>query len=234
MRGIIGLFVSGFIGINLLSSGIGFIAIPIYLYCLLVGRKKRIERAHNRISTLLMNKEQLINTALELRLNTLLLRRRLLAITDSRVIILHRKIFGGYKMKDYQWKDLHDVVLTENAFPNYFGSTLEFNFIGATTSLISISGIPSDIATSIYSFAQRQEQSWEEKRRIREIEENRSKAGGVHISGLAGAANFGGGQSGGKSAVEQITEAKALLDAGMISDAEYHEIKSKILGQSFI
>ncbi|NNU61728.1 PH domain-containing protein [Ochrobactrum soli] len=234
MRGISGVLLAIAIAVGLLGNLVGFFIIPVYFYFLLIGRHKRIERANARINSLLMNKEQLVDSAVEMRLNSLFARRRLLAITDSRIIVLHRKILGGYSMQDYQWKDLHDVVLTENAFPKYFGSTLEFKFVDALVGIVSITGIPSDEATQIYTYSQRQEQSWEEKRRIRKIEESRAKAGGVHINGLPGVHNSGTGYASSKSTVEQISEAKSLLDAGVISDVEFQEIKSKILGQSFL
>ena len=131
-------------------------------------------------------------------------------------------------MRDYQWKDLQDVKLSENMLPGIFGSSLRFT-TGPDSTGLHINGIPSDVASAIYTHAQSEGQAWEEKRRIRELEERRAASGGVHVhSGSSGAAS--GPPAG--SMLEEIARAKALLDAGAISDTEFQEIKAKVLSRA--
>ena len=127
-------------------------------------------------------------------------------------------------MRDYQWKDLHDAKLSENTLPNICGSRIEFH-VGKNQSSLVIDGIESSIASSIYVYAQSQEQEWEEKRRIRDLEEKRAASGGtiLNAGGSAGQGNASG--------FDDLEKAKKLFDSGAISDAEYNELKSKILNR---
>ena len=89
-------------------------------------------------------------------------------------------ILGGYEMKDYQWKDLVDIGISENVLPGICGSTItlinnkeqNYNFPIVTT-------IDSKIGSSIYQFGQMQEQAWEEKKRIRNGRK-RAQSGGTY------------------------------------------------------
>ena len=40
-----------------------------------------------------------------------------IAVTNSRIIKLTRRLLGGYEMPDCQWKDLLDATLDENVLP---------------------------------------------------------------------------------------------------------------------
>ena len=71
-----------------------------------------------------------------------------------------------------------------------------------------------------------EEQAWEEKRRIRTIEEVRAAAGGVVVNNAPAPSE---NKSGGNRMLEEIQKAKELLDSGAVSDAEFQEMKSKIL-----
>jgi hypothetical protein len=135
-------------------------------------------------------------------------------------------------MKDYQWKDLYDADLSENVLPKFFGSRLSFAIRrdgkGATEDRLVIDGIEGRLASQIYSTAQEQEQAWEEKRRVRTMEEARATSGGITLGGLPSAP--GAGNTGG-STLDDLERAKKLLDAEVISDAEFNEMKSKILSR---
>lgn len=209
-----------------------FFIMPFYLFFLLRGTHERAEKVQGKLQSLLMSNETINKSALEIRLNSLFARRRLIAITNSRIIFVYRNKLGGYDMKDCQWKDLIDVKLSENVFPTYFGSTLDFKFSNSPVAEIKISGIKSNMAAEIYAFSQREEQTWEEKKRIRSIEEDRAKAGGVHINGIPNVNNLGGKPH--KDISEELMSVKKLLDDGTITDAEFQEIKSKILNKHFI
>jgi hypothetical protein len=179
-----------------------------------------------------MAHEKVLETALQLRICALQSRRMLIAVTNSRVIVIVRSLLGGFTMKDYQWKDLHDAELSENVLPNYFGSSVSFRVKREGQQgqdSLSIDGIDGAVASRLYTEAQSQEQAWEEKRRIRELEEKRAASGGIMLGN--GAIGTNGGNSGGGSSLEELEKAKRLFDAGAVSDAEYQEIKSKILSR---
>lgn len=219
------------------TVGYGVVLIPAYLALVLIywalvvrGADARKATASAKLTSTLMVNEQKLCDAIQTRLCALFSRRLVLAATSSRIILIQRPLLGGFTMKDYQWKDLHDANLSENMLPKLFGSRLSFAIRregeGAVEDRLVIDGIEGRLASQIYATAQDQEQAWEEKRRIRTMEESRAKSGGITLGGYpsgAGAPNA--------SALEELERAKKLLDAGAISDAEYNEIKSKILSR---
>jgi hypothetical protein len=88
------------------------------------------------------------------------------------------------------------------------------------------SGLRPDQAQAVYRICQAQDQSWREKRRIREMEELRARSGGIQIVG-GSATSALGGTSG--DAMQRLEQARQMLAAKLISDSEYEAIKAKIL-----
>lgn len=152
--------------------------------------------------------------------------------TASRVILISRPLLGGFTMKDYQWKDLHDVKLSENVLPNLCGSRLSFAIrrdgVGEMEDRLVIGGFDGRLASQIHTAAQEQEQAWEEKRRVRTMEEARASSGGITLGGYPAGT---GPAEADETALDALERAKKLLDAGVISDVEFNEIKSKILSR---
>ena len=238
-----------FIGLNFLFSSMEIetvgnliILTIIILYFLLVFRdaKKRERKAFQKLEDTLMSSEEIINKGMDKRPFALFSRRKILGVTSSRFICLYRGILGGYQMKDYQWKDLVDIRISENVLPRICGSTLTFliNNKEQNYNVPIVTTIDSKIGSSIYQFGQMQEQAWEEKRRIREMEEKRAQSGGTYITSGSNdltpsnnAISNTGNQSATNKLVAEIQELKNLVDQGILSDAEFQEAKSKILSR---
>jgi hypothetical protein len=95
-----------------------------------------------------------------------------------------------------------------------------------------VGSIDKEQAKRLYGFAQQMEQEWREKRRIREMEEARARAGGVYMGSLPG---MGYPVSAPPAAREEpaarLGKAKALLDQGLISEQEYETLKAKVLAE---
>ena len=94
-------------------------------------------------------------------------------------------------------------------------------------------------ASKAYKYAQQAEQSWEEKRRIRSMEEKRAEAGGIMIGQNTSPAISTAMVSKEKQdsnqivdVTEELLKLKKLLDEGILSDAEFQEMKSKILARA--
>jgi hypothetical protein len=143
--------------------------------------------------------------------------------------MIARGLFGGFQMGDIQWKDLRDARIEQNVLPEVCGSNLAFRHANMGVAQLSVDGIESTVASTIYARAQSEEQAWEEKRRVRAMEEVRAAAGGVtvHTSQPSGSAPVPAGNR----MIAEIRQAKAMLDDGTISDTEFQEMKSKILAQ---
>ncbi len=142
-------------------------------------------------------------------------------------------------MLDYQWKDLKDAQISENVFPSITGSTLTFTFQANSEEPIEV--YPEiEIASKAYRHSQQEEQAWEEKRRIRDMEEKRAKSGGVFIGQASNPVQTNNPATSTQNKEQQpkvdITEElfklKKLLDEGILSDVEFQEMKSKILSRN--
>ena len=90
---------------------------------------------------------------------------------------------------------------------------------------VEFRGLRKEQAQAVYRICQAQDQAWREKRRVRELEELRARSGGIQL--MSGAAPATGTPDG--DAVRRLREAKQLLDAKLITDAEYEAIKAKIV-----
>lgn len=215
--------------LSIIPALFGIVAVPIY--CLLVffrasNRKANVEK---KLLDTLMKNEEVLEKGIQLRPFAFLSRRKLIALTNSRIILISRRLMGGFTMKEFQWKDLEKVTISENILSSLCGSNLEFK---SPQMNITIKGV-GETASSIYSKAQAEEQAWEEKRRIRNLEEKRASAGGVIVHAPPTNLNNEASVNKKGTVTEEIEKAKKLLDSGAISDAEYQEIKSKILSSNF-
>ena len=72
------------------------------------------------------------------------------------------------------------------------------------------------------------EQEWREKRRIREMEQDRAKAGGVYMGHVPGV-GVPAAPDVAADPVAKLAKAKAMLEQGLISEAEYDTLKAKVL-----
>lgn len=205
----------------LIASLFGIPVLALWMLAVFLGAGGRETKAQAELKKVMMADEHVIASAIQHRVFALFSRRAVVAITNSRVITLKRGLLGGFKMTDIQWKDLIDATIEQNVLGVICGSNLRFAHIGRPLMAIRVEGVPSEAASTMYSRAQHEEQAWEEERRVRGMEEVRAAAGGVVVH--AGAQATGGG------VVDHIQKAKAMFDAGVISDAEFQEMKAKIL-----
>jgi hypothetical protein len=92
--------------------------------------------------------------------------------------------------------------------------------------MLVLPGFRKEQAEKIYRLAQAQDQSWREKRRIRELEEMRAKSGGVTI-GTSAVSQPAGNTS--EDAATKLQQAKQMLDNKLITDSEFESIKARII-----
>jgi hypothetical protein len=220
------------------TFGLALIPLAIDLYLTFHGADERAAGALAKLDNTLMDGEVIWQRGLQHRIFALFSRRTLVAITDNRIITVERGLFGGFIMWDIQWKDLRDAQLSQNVLPDLCGSNLKFYFVDKNVAgMVEVNGIGDEHASAIYSAAQSQEQAWEEKRRIRAMETDRAKSGGVFIQNSPNGAQQPTTSSllsdtsptAPNRFIAEIRQAKALLDAGAISDVEFQTMKAKIL-----
>jgi hypothetical protein len=212
--------------VSLVTVGVGLVAVAVWAGLVFLGAEDREKKAQAQLDSTLMPGEQVAARATQHRVFALFRRRTVIAITGSRILTVQRGLFGGFKMADMQWKDLKDVRLEQNVLDGLCGSNLAFDSLVQGYAGLAVDGVPSQAASAMYSRAQYEEQAWEEKRRVRGLEETRAASGGVTI----GSADGSGAHS--DRMVDEIRKAKELLDSGAVSDAEFQEMKAKILGRA--
>ncbi len=189
-----------------------------------------LNKALAHLTSVLVAGETLEAWAIQRRLFALTNRRILIAATSGRFIKIKRGLFGGFDMADFRWQDLGDAKIKVGIF----GADIFMKIFGSTDLAISkdsnqdlvLPGFRKDQAEKVYRLAQAQDQSWREKRRIRELEELRAKSGGITIG-----TNMGSQQTGNTSedAASKLQQAKQMLDNKLITDSEFESIKAKII-----
>jgi len=190
----------------------------------------RLNNALEHLNSVLVTGETLEAWAIQRRLFALSNRRILIAATSGRFIQIKRGLLGGYDMTDFRWQDLGDArikvgIFGADIFMKIFSST-DLAISKDSNQVLVLQGFRKEQAEQIYRLAQAQDQSWREKRRIRELEELRAKSGGVTIG-----TNQGSQQTGNASedAAAKLQQAKQMLDNKLITDSEYESIKARII-----
>lgn len=199
-----------------------------------VEEDPRLAEAVQHLMALLVPGETLVAFAVQRRAFALVHRRVLVAATSGRLIRIERGLVGGYSPVDMRWQDIENAHLRVGIFGADLTITSrgrqDLASTGQATGVISAMGLRKQQAEQVYRAAQAQEQSWREKRRVRDLDELRAKSGGIQL----GASNLGGGgaAAGGAASadpVERLEQAKKMLAAGLITDSEYESLKAKIV-----
>lgn len=181
-----------------------------------------------RVSSLLTANEEILFTARQIRLASPLTQDAGI-VTTRRLIIFKPKLLGRMEVLDFLWQDVEDVHL-------------RIHMLSATVSLrgrkkkadgsfepmaAELSGLDKQQAMALYAKAQEIEEQWREKNRIRQMEEERARAGGVYVH-PAGAQTKG--SEGSSDDIERrLTKLKDLCEKGLITDAEYEARKAQII-----
>jgi len=184
-------------------------------------------RALDTLRSLLTAGESLEAWAMQRRLFALTHRRVCIAATSGRFISLSRRLFGGYDSADIRWQDLKETRIRAGMLSAELTlvaqNSSDLNIGSEVNRIWTFAGLCKDQAQAIYRICQQHDQVWREKRRIRELEELRAKSGGVQF---AAPGSVSGGES---DPARRLRQAREMLDANLISDAEFESIKAKIV-----
>jgi hypothetical protein len=209
-----------------------------------------LEQALSHLQSVLIPAETLEAWSVQRRLFALSHRRVLVAATSGRLIAIGRRLLGGFDVTDLRWQDLEAVGLKVGLFGAELtlraGGAADLASEGASGArMLRFEGLRKASAQAVYRICQAQDQAWREKRRIRELEELRARSGGIQLA--AGIASLAGGISaptqgalaagtaqatagaGAGEAVRRLQEARQMLEAKLITDAEYEAIKARIV-----
>ena len=192
-------------------------------------------RALEYLNSVLTANETLEAWAIQLRPFALKHRRLLVAATSGRFLALRRGVFGGFTLNDIRWQDLNEVRIEVGIL----GATLTLTAFerpdlasaSAQTGTFVYDGLRKDQAQALYRIAQGHDQAWREKRRIRDLEEMRARAGGIQVGNLGAVAADSAPDGAGGDSARRLLNAKSMFDSGLISDSEYESLKAKIINQ---
>jgi Bacterial PH domain len=187
-------------------------------------------KALEHLNSVLVKGETLEAWTIQRRLFALTHRRILIAATSGRFIKIQRGLLGGFEMTDFRWQDLGDAKLKVGIF----GADIIVKIFGSSDLAISensaheliLNGFRKEGTEQIYRLVQAQDQSWREKRRIRELEELRAKSGGITLGNSSGIQQAGNTS---EDAVSKLQQAKQMLDNKLITDSEYESIKARLI-----
>jgi hypothetical protein len=193
----------------------------------------RLSEAVQHLTALLVPGESLVAYAVQRRFFALTHRRVLVAATTGRLIRIERGLLGGYSPVDMRWQDIENAHLRVGIFGADLTITSrghqDLASSGQAVGVITALGLRKQQAEQVYRAAQAQEQSWREKRRVRDLDELRAKSGGIQLGAMGGG---GGGAAGGDATDDpmvRLQRAKEMLAGGLITDSEYESIKAKIV-----
>ena len=195
----------------------------------------RIAAALSHLEGVLIPGERLEAYAVQRRIFALSHRRQLVAATSGRFIAVSRNLFGGFHPQTFRWQDLKEARINIGVA----GADLFLTFLtegdlasaGHSLGAYSCTGLRKEQAQSEYRICQAQDQSWREKRRVRELEELRARSGGVQINSGPAVTSAAAASGEGTDPVARLQRAKSMLESGLISDAEFESLKSKIVSE---
>jgi len=189
-----------------------------------------LTKALEHLNSVLVTGETIEAWAIQRRLFALNHKRIVIASTSGRFIQIKRGLLGGFDMTDFRWQDLGDAkikvgIFAADIFMKIYGST-DLAISKDANQVIALSGFRKEQAEKIYRLAQAQDQSWREKRRIRELEELRAKSGGITIGNNPVTPTPGNVS---EDAASKLEQARQMLEKKLITDSEYESIKARII-----
>jgi hypothetical protein len=177
-----------------------------------------LQRVAREVSKILTPNEQILYIAVQ-NVTALSVRKDAVVVTNNRIVGFSPGVLGRVSFKDYLWQDVYDVSMKQGVLSTQVS-------VKTPAGVFAIGAIDKEQAKRLYGIAQQLETEWREKRRIREMEEDRAKAGGVYMT-----APSGGSSAEREDPVARLSKAKAMLEQGLISEIEYETLKAKVLSE---
>lgn len=192
------------------------------------------DKIKTAVSGVLTSGEQIVAVATQIVINSPF-RKDSAVVTNRRFIIFRPKILGRMDLEDFLWQDVTDIRLSTKLLGAEITVTAKRRDADGSvrTKTGTVEGLDKPAALRLYAEAQRFEEEWREKNRVRQMEEERARAGGVYLQG-AGAHNLSSGMPGSSSPVsidQRLAKLKELHLKGLITDAEFESRKAQIIAE---
>lgn len=177
---------------------------------------KVVEQVLSRVKDILTTGEEVKYIAVQKKLVNI--SPDSVVLTNKRFII-YRPSLTGVSFEDYPWRDLHDAKIKETLL----GAWLSYQTVQGR--FISVDSLPKAQARRLYALSQEMEEMARVEMRARELEDKRAAAGGVIVQSPSAPAHVPAAPD----PLATLQKLKGMLDAGLISQAEYDQKKSEIL-----
>ena len=169
----------------------------------------------DEVAKLLTPNESILAVAVQ-NITAMTIRKDAVVATTNRLIFFRPAVLGRVQFEDVAWQDVRNARIDQGVLSTTFST----DTVDGRT--VQMSELDKEQAKRLYATAQQMEQEWREKRRVREMEEARARAGGVVLGSTPGAAPV-------EDPVARLAKAKQMLDQGLISETEYDALKARIL-----
>lgn len=184
-------------------------------------QSEAVQRAAADVAKILTPNEEILFVALQ-NITALSIKKDCAVATTNRLILFRPSLLGRVDFDDFPWQDVRNARINQGML----STELVVETVDGTT--YTLAGLDKEQAKRFYAVCQQQEQEWREKRRVREMEEARARAGGIQLGSLPGTSATPSG-SPDEDPVEKLARAKKMLDQGLISEAEFDTLKARIL-----
>lgn len=185
-----------------------------------------VKKVYERVSQILTRGEQILYICVQDKLINVA--PDAFVLTNRRFIKYMPALLGNVKFEDYLWVNLRDARLEEGI------ARATITMLTTDGSRLVLDYLPKKQARRFYAIAQELEEHAWMIRRQRALEEKRASAGGVHIQGqvpVPAQAQPVVSSPPREDPVEKLKQLKTMLDAGLITQAEYDTKKQEILSR---
>lgn len=179
-----------------------------------------LARIAGNVRTILTANEDILYVVLQ-NVTSLSIKKDSVVATSNRLILYRPSLLVRVSFSDFLWEDVKDVTIKEG----FLAADLTVELVDGR--LETVGGLDKSQVRRLYAIAQQKEQEWREKRRIRDLEEARARSGGFHMPSMPSMPSASSAPA--EDPVERLAKAKAMLDQGLISEAEYETLKAKII-----
>ena len=177
-----------------------------------------IEKIAADVAPMLTQDEHIFYVALQ-NSTALSMAKDAVLATNNRVIFYKPGMLGRMELQDFPWKDVKDCHFNQGFLSS------EFSVETVHGQRFLLGNLNKEQTKRLYAICQQIEEEWREKRRLREMEENRARAGGIYVGTSTAAAPAQASED----PLEKLAKAKKMLDMQLISQEEFDALKAKIL-----
>jgi hypothetical protein len=183
-------------------------------------------RLDEEIGSILTSGETILAIATQNPINSPI-NRDSAVVTSRRFIIYRPRLLGRMDLEDVLWQDVTDVRLSSKMLGAILEVTARKRLPSGAVEAAEhrIEGLDRAAARKVYAVAQEMEEQWREKNRVRQMEEERARSGGVYLGGAHAPS------APAASVEDRLRKLKSLHEQGLITDAEYESRKSQIISE---